>query len=92
MVVNVLKRLESSVFSFRKTLVCILEKYESLLRVLNGGGRLDLGGHSEAEGMDDEDEINSLSVGKCSIAVDDLDVESYKRDLQSVPYLRGSTQ
>lgn len=82
-VVNVLKRLESSVFSFRKTLTCILEKNEALLRALNGGGRLDLGPQAEAEGMDDEDEINALSVGKCSIDIKDLDVESYKRDLKA---------
>ena len=84
MVINVLKRLESSVFSFRKTLTGILAKNESLLRVLESGGSIDFGGGGEeAEGMDDEDEISALAVGKHSIDVKDLDVESYKRDLKA---------
>ena len=84
MVINVLKRLESSVYSFRKTLTGILAKNESLLRVLESGGSLDFGGGGdEAEGMDDEDEISALAVGKHSIDVKDLDVESYKRDLKA---------
>jgi hypothetical protein len=84
MVINVLKRLESSVFSFRKTLTGILAKNESLLRVLESGGSIDFGdGGDEAEGFDDEDEISSLSVGSHSIDVKDLDVESYKRDLKA---------
>lgn len=84
MVINVLKRLESSVFSFRKTLTGILAKNESLLRVLESGGSIDFGdGGDEAEGFDDEDEISALAVGKHSIDVKDLDVESYKRDLKA---------
>ena len=84
MVINVLKRLESSVYSFRKTLTGILAKNESLLRVLESGGSIDFGGGGEeAEGMDDEDEISALAVGKHSIDVKDLDVESYKHDLKA---------
>lgn len=84
MVINVLKRLESSVYSFRKTLTGILAKNESLLRVLESGGNIDFGGGGEEEeGMDDEDEISALAVGKHSIDVKDLDVESYKRDLKA---------
>lgn len=83
MVINVLKRLESSVYSFRKTLMGILAKNESLLHVLESGGSINFGeGGEEAEGMDDEDEISALAVGKHSIDVKDLDVESYKRDLK----------
>lgn len=83
MVVNVLKRLESSVFSFRKTLTAILEKNERLLRDLSGKGRIGGDDNPEAEGLDDEDEIQGLSVGKCAIDIRDLDVESYKRDLRA---------
>ena len=83
MVVNVLKRLESSVFSFRKTLASILEKNERLLRALETGGALDLGPGPETEGLDDEDEIAALSVGRFSIDVGDLDVVSYRRDLEA---------
>ena len=83
MVINVLKRLESSVFSFRKTLTGILAKNEELLRALEGGGRIDIGGGADVEGLDEDDEISSLSVGAHSIDVKDLDVESYKRDLKA---------
>ena len=83
MVINVLKRLESSVFSFRKTLSGILAKNEKLLQLLEKGGRIDFGVGADMEGIDDDDEISSLSVGAHSIDVKDLDVESYKRDLNA---------
>ncbi len=83
MVINVLKRLESSVFSFRKTLSGILAKNEKLLQLLEKGGRIDIGAGADMEGFDDDDEISSLSVGAHSIDVKDLDVESYKRDLNA---------
>lgn len=83
MVINVLKRLESSVFSFRKTLSGILAKNEKLLQLLEKGGRIDIGAGADMEGFDDDDEISSLSVGAHSIDVNDLDVESYKRDLNA---------
>ncbi|MDY5954207.1 MAG: hypothetical protein SPK06_02100 [Kiritimatiellia bacterium] len=51
MVINVLKRLESSVFSFRKTLTGILAKNEALLSALTGGGRIDVGGE-DADGFE----------------------------------------
>ena len=82
MVVNVLKRLESSVHSFRKTLTSILAKNESLLRALEKGGELSFDDHGDFEGMDDEDEMISLSLGRHKIDIRDLDVESYKRDLK----------
>ena len=82
MVINVLKRLESSVYSFRKTLKGILAKNEALLNLLERGGRIDFGDNPEIEGMDDEDEIASLTSGKHAIDINDLDVESYKRDLK----------
>lgn len=83
MVVNVLKRLESSVFSFRKTLSAILEKNERLLRVLETGGSVEAGAGPEAEGLDDADEISALAVGSHAIDVRDLDVASYTRDLRA---------
>ena len=83
MVINVLKRLESSVYSFRKTLTSILAKNESLLDRLERGGRIDFGGDEPVEGLEDEDEIATLSVGKHEIDIKDLDVESYKHDLKA---------
>lgn len=82
MVINVLKRLESSVFSFRKTLTSILLKNQELLKTLEKGGRIEVGDNPEVEGMDDEDALTSLSVGKHAIDIADLDIESYKRDLK----------
>ena len=51
MVINVLKRLESSVFSFRKTLTGILAKNDALLSALTAGGRIDVGGE-DADGFE----------------------------------------
>lgn len=81
MVVNVLKRLESSVYSFRKTLSAILDKNRTLLAALEKGGKIDFDDRPDFEGMDDEDEMVSLSLGKHELDIRDLDVESYKRDL-----------
>ena len=84
MVVNVLKRLESSVHSFRKTLEAILAKNTSVLAMLEAGtsGTVGTSG-TEIEDLDDEEEIASLSVGKHAIDIADLDVESYKRDIRA---------
>lgn len=83
MVINVLKRLESSVYSFRKTLTGILAKNEALLKALNAGGRIDVGSGEEVDGLEDEDDISSLSAGLRYIDVKDLDVASYRRDLEA---------
>ena len=83
MVINVLKRLESSVFSFRKTLTGILAKNEALLKALNAGGRIDVGSGDEVDGLEDEEDISSLSAGLGYIDVKDLDVASYRRDLEA---------
>ncbi|MGN0885952.1 MAG: helicase-related protein [Candidatus Spyradenecus sp.] len=83
MVVNVLKRLESSVFSFRKTLTGILAKNEALLKALNAGGQITVGVGEETAGLEDEDEVLSLSAKLRGIDVKDLDVASYRRDLEA---------
>jgi len=83
MVINVLKRLESSVFSFRKTLTGILEKNERLLGKLEGGGRVDFDDSADIMGMDDEDALSALTMGKFSIDIKDLDTISYSRDLKA---------
>ena len=63
MVINVLKRLESSVYSFRRTLTAILAKNEALLKALLKGGTLAVDDAPEAEGMEDEDEIVCREIG-----------------------------
>ena len=82
MVVNVLKRLESSVHSFRKTIRKILDRNEELLAYLKGGGTFDFGADPGEEGLEDE-EIGSLAIGQHEIDLSDFDVESYKRDLEA---------
>ncbi len=80
MVINVLKRLESSVYSFRKTLSNILEKNKLLLKLLERGGKFDFDFSDDGLGFEDE-ELSALTLGKHQIDIKDLDVESYKRDL-----------
>lgn len=88
MTVNLLKRLESSVDAFRLTLAKIEESVTHTLgRISNHAGNLaDLS--PELAGLDfdvdDEDDANieALSFGeKIKIDLDDLDIESWQRDL-----------
>ncbi|MGW9558011.1 helicase-related protein [Nocardiopsis sp. NPDC055551] len=88
MTVNLLKRLESSVDAFRLTLTKIQESVTRTFgRISNHGGSLadiapDLAGLDLD--MDDEDDANveALSFGeKIKIDLDDLDIESWQRDL-----------
>ena len=81
MVINVLKRLESSVHSFRKTLKNILEKNRQLLALLKRGGTFEFDFSNNDLGFDDE-EVASLALGKHKIDIRDLDLESYTRDLE----------
>lgn len=84
MVVNVLKRLESSVFSFRKTLTAILAKNETLLATLKAGTNGTIGADDEGIGeLDDDEAVSALAVGRFAIDIADLDVASYKRDLEA---------
>ena len=88
MTVNLLKRLESSVDAFRLTLAKIEDSVTHTLgRISNHAGNLaDLS--PELAGLDfdvdDEDDANieALSFGeKIKIDLDDLDIESWQRDL-----------
>ncbi len=88
MTVNLLKRLESSVDAFRLTLMKIEGSVtQTLRRISNHAGNLaDLS--PELAGLDfdldDEDDANieALSFGeKIKIDLDDLDIESWQRDL-----------
>ena len=82
MVVNVLKRLESSIYSFRKTLTRILEKNEAVLKVLEKGGKLSTVNDGVAEGFEDDVALVSLMSGRQEIAVEDLNIDEYRQDLK----------
>ncbi len=88
MTVNLLKRLESSVEAFRMTLVRIEQSVNQTLHRLesHSGSVEELG--ADLAGldfdMDDEDDANleALSFGeKIRIDLDDVDIESWRRDL-----------
>jgi superfamily II DNA or RNA helicase len=88
MTVNLLKRLESSVEAFRLTVSRIEESVDRTLRRLDShaGALTDLS--ADLTGLDfdidDEDDSNieAISFGeKIKIDLDDLDVESWQRDL-----------
>ncbi|MFT3944171.1 MAG: helicase-related protein [Ancrocorticia sp.] len=88
MTVNLLKRLESSVEAFRLTLGKVQDSItHTLSQISNYGGSLadfvpDMAGQDFD--IDDEDDANieALSFGdKIRIDLDDLDIESWQRDL-----------
>ncbi|MBL5975520.1 MAG: ATP-dependent helicase [Candidatus Leucobacter sulfamidivorax] len=87
MTVNLLKRLESSVEAFRLTLAKIESAVDSTLtRLSNHSGSLpEIRDMDDLDFvLDDEDDANvdALSFGeKIRIDIDDIDVESWQRDL-----------
>ncbi|WP_125611424.1 helicase-related protein [Specibacter cremeus] len=88
MTVNLLKRLESSVDAFRLTLTKIEESVDRTLRRLDSHAGSLSDPTTALAGldfdMDDEDDANieALSYGeKIKIDLDDLDIESWQRDL-----------
>ncbi len=81
MLVNVLKRLESSVHSFRKTISKLAERNRAMLLRL---ARLDgnagtIAGETEDWFEDDEELVNL--VRDINVSLSDIDVVSFKRDL-----------
>ena len=90
MTVNLLKRLESSVDAFRLTLAKIEDSVTHTLgRISNHAGNLtdlspELAGLDFDVDDDDDANIEALSFGeKIKIDLDDLDIESWQRDLRN---------
>ena len=97
MTTNLLKRLESSVHSFRLTLSKLQKNHTSLLEKIHkyekNGSRVDIHNHAndydEME-LDDEElsEIEDVTVGnKMKISLTDMDLSSWKYDLESDLFL-----
>lgn len=90
--VNIFKRLESSVDSFRLTLERILYKTNSTLDMLNNNGLFNI----DVDYVEDE-EIEDLEIGgKVKIAINDLDKLKMKQDLlddkEILDYLLNETK
>lgn len=85
---NLLKRLESSVYSFSTTLRNVLDKIEvhlDQIKAYEAGGRMDSVDQAEISDFDpDEDDIDeSFSLGgKIKIKLSDMDVLRWKADLE----------
>ncbi len=83
MTINLLKRLESSVEAFRMTLAKILISVNAMVNRVdsNSGSLSDL---PEIDFVDDDEDFEAISFGeKIEISLEDIDVESWKRDLES---------
>jgi len=82
--VNLLKRLESSVEAFRLTLSRLSATHYATLKAIaqfEGGGAT--GYAYEIERSDDEDEVpTELERGQVRVALEDMDLVSYRHDLE----------
>jgi len=78
--VNILKRLESSVFSFKLTLGRILTQVEQTIEMVDK--HRDINADQELIEIDDE-EIDDLEIGKSvKVKLKDIDLIRYKSDLE----------
>jgi superfamily II DNA or RNA helicase len=84
--VNLLKRLESSVEAFRLTLGRLAEAHEQTLDAIatfeRGGGDAGVW-ETHAEDEDDIPTPGGLERGQVRVAFEDMDLVSYKRDLEA---------
>ena len=83
--VNLLKRLESSVEAFRLTLSRLSDTHHNTLKSIE---RFERGGSSEfayeMARADDEDDVpTELERGQVRVSLEDMDLVSYRRDLES---------
>ena len=89
MMINLLKRLESSVAAFRYTLIDVVKDYvEKTLKAieeyeLTGLDHLSLNPHLDEDDFDLEDSNFEFSIGKKNrIALQDMDYRSWKVELE----------
>ena len=81
--INLLKRLESSVYSFQLTLKRFIEKIEKLLEKIENFQKLKKsGGNLEIEFDEMEDEDRFIFGDKVQINLDDIDILTWYEDLR----------
>lgn len=91
MTTNLLKRLESSVYSFRKTLQSLSNNHNAVLALINKfydkGGVTEVGDLAQALDLlddDDGDAFQEMSIGKkVQIQLMDMDLPSWQQDLSA---------
>lgn len=75
--VNLLKRLESSIYSFNLTIERIVEQVDTMLEAINSGRTADMFNTDIEEEFDEDYEIG----GKVKVKISDLDLLRLKEDL-----------
>ena len=105
MTINLLKRLESSVHSFRLTLQSLKDKHDEMIKII--GEFKDSGRHAPLEmvaesikGLEEDDEItdfdNFTIGGKTKVKLEDMDLTSWEHnlgeDLGIIKYLLTSME
>ena len=91
MTTNLLKRLESSVYSFRKTLQSLSDNHNRVIALIDKfhskGGVTEISDLEEAMGLlddDDEEAFQEMSIGKkVQIQLMDMDLPSWQQDLSA---------
>lgn len=91
MTTNLLKRLESSVYSFRKTLQSLSDNHNRVLALIDKfhskGGVTEISDLEEAMGLLDDDDgeaFQEMSIGKkVQIQLMDMDLPSWQQDLSA---------
>ena len=93
MAINLMKRMESSVYSFNLTLTRIKDQIEHTIQTINDFDRMsstevsltDLSHIDEFDGEDQNDDLFSFGR-KVKIALGDMDYESWRRSLEKDEY------
>lgn len=93
MAINLMKRMESSVYSFNLTLTRIKDQIERTIQTINDFDRMsstevsltDLSHIDEFDGEDQNDDLFSFGR-KVKIALGDMDYESWRRSLEKDKY------
>lgn len=80
---NLLKRLESSVFAFNRTISFLIEGVQAILDSLNKNNGSEITDFDIDANWDDDDSVESLMIGNATkIRVADLDKVRYQSDLE----------
>lgn len=93
MAINLMKRMESSVYSFNLTLTRIKDQIERTIQTINDFNKMasmevsltDLSHIDEFDGEDQNDDLFSFGR-KVKIALEDMDYESWRRSLEKDKY------